>query len=122
MRLGAENGNSFEFSIVGYQFPDADEMWDANWLLIRVDVRTEDAAWCKTDPCLLTADVAALADWLEDPEGELAFMEPNLAFECLERDGSDARLRVWFELESRPDWAPSRTAGERDVKVELRVP
>ena len=125
MQLTGRNDNSLTLSIQGYEFPEAPEApeddWDANWLVIRVDVRNDEGNWTATAPCLTTREVVELADWLEDPAGELDFTEPNLVFEfVLEHDG-DVQLRVWFELESRPDWAESRVAGERDLSADLTV-
>ena len=55
-------------------------------------------------------------------DGELDFTEPNLAFELVEASSQEVRLRVWFELESRPDWAPKHFAGDDpDLCVDLPV-
>ena len=40
----------------------------------------------------------------------MGFMEPNLRFECL-TDEEPVRIRVWFEGEARPEWAPWDTWG-----------
>ena len=121
MQLTGRNDNSVTLSIKRYQFTDADDDWDANWLVIRADVRNDEGHWTATNPCLTTREIVALADWLEDPAGQLDFTEPNLAFECVGRQNDEIALRVWFELELRPDWAESRVAGERDLCAVLTV-
>jgi len=121
VQLTGRNDNSLALTILGYQFPDSDDYFDANWLVVRADVRNDDGSWSATSPCLLTSNVAELASWLEAPVGELEFMEPNLAFECLALDDDTADLRVWFELEFRPEWAENRVAGQRDLSANLTV-
>jgi hypothetical protein len=116
VRLIGDEDTSFALNLLGYQFPNADEYWDANWLVIRIDVRNDEGKWSATSAALLTSEAAKLADWLEAPTGELEFLEPNLVFEAI-----DGRVRVWFELEFRPDWAERRWVGERDLCVDLTV-
>jgi hypothetical protein len=64
--------------------------------------------WTSCHPSLPTIEVEELARWLEavadakEVDGELEFMEPNLAFQLDEISGSEIHLRVWFECESRP--------------------
>jgi hypothetical protein len=99
------NGNSwFRLRVVGYQFPDADNVDDANWLMINGECSLEGRQWAFTDPCLETWDLVELANWLEAlAAGQaapmvLAFTEPNLEFQVV---GGNA-LRIVFSLESAP--------------------
>jgi hypothetical protein len=127
--LADKNGSRFELTILGYQYPAiVDDEWDSNWLNIRIHAQTERGGWSATDPSLTTADVVRLADWLDAvAEGriqkceEVDFIEPNLAFGLHTEAGDKVTLRIWFELESRPPWAPSSAAGERDVWIDLDV-
>jgi hypothetical protein len=128
MLLVGMNGNRLELLIGGYQFPaGADNKWDSNWLNITIDVLNERGSWTNTDPSLLTSDVEDLADWLESvaedraESSEITFLEPNISFGLCSRSGDNLTLRVWFELESRPTWAPSDVAGDRDLWVDLDV-
>jgi hypothetical protein len=123
LQLTGRNDHSVTLTITGYEFPNAEGLdeFDANWLVIRADVRNDDGNWRKSSACLLTSEVAALADWLDSPGGELDFIEPNLTFECIDRSADEARLIVWFELELRPDWANSGVAGQRDLSADLTV-
>lgn len=89
--------------------------------------RPERGRWRSTDPSLLAGDVERLADWLEGGvegparDAEIDFLEPNLSFALYRASGDDVTLRVWFELESRPPWAPNDAAGARDLWLDLEV-
>jgi hypothetical protein len=126
--LVGTNGSRFELDVVGYQFPAIeDDEWDSNWLNITTHVQSERGSWSSTDPSLLTADIERLADWLDGvadgraQDAEIDFMEPNLSFELRRASGNDVTVRVWFELESRPPWAPADAAGARDLWLDLDV-
>jgi hypothetical protein len=128
VRLAGKNGNRFELTITGYQFPKiVDDEWDSNWLNVRIDVESERGNWSSTDPSLSTSDAAWLADWLDSvsesraERHEVGFLEPNLSFELLDESADELILRVWFELESRPAWAPADGADARDLWVDLDV-
>ena len=111
MHLAGPDG-SFDLTLVGYQFPHlASAPWDSNWLQVRVAVQHRRGSWTATDPCLLTYEVAGLADWLEalasgsaaDPEQ--SFLEPCLRFEVQEGPRGQLVLQACFEHELRPPWA-----------------
>lgn len=129
MRMTGSDGGEFGLEIVGYEFPEqVGDTESNNILLIRVDASTSGGSWSASDPCLQTWDIARLADWLEDLAGkrrtvwsEQSFTEPNLSFHVLHNAGDRAIVRVYFELELRPPWSPSRWAGLRDVWVDLDV-
>lgn len=125
MKLTSRNGSQLGLSIVGYQFPDlATVPYDSNWLNICVRVVHPRGSWTATDPSLLTYEVARLADWLDAVargarvEPEESFLEPNLRFE-LTHSSLEPSLRVYFDLESRPKWAPVDGAGNDDLYVEF---
>jgi hypothetical protein len=125
MLLSGAGGDSLEISISGYQFPQATGGDDADWLLVEVRASTGGRTWHSRDPSLQTFEVEALARWFEGiahgssfPDA-CDFVEPNLSFELVRVDRARAELRVYFELESRPRWAPAAGAGLRDVWVTL---
>jgi hypothetical protein len=126
MRLASKDGQMFEMRIVGYQFPHLETVeYDSNWLIIAGDVIHPNGSWRFSDPCLLTYEGKRLASWMESiAEGEpvesiCGFIEPNLQFRAVL--GVDLRvLRVYFELEARPKWAPKR-APKDDLWVEFPV-
>ena len=127
MQLYGIDGQSVELHIVGYQFPDlAAVEYDSNWLRIEGHVHHLQGPWSFQDPCLLTYEVTRLANWLdalaqEKPDSdEIDFIEPNLSFRIVHSHAS-AVLRVYFELEARPNWAAVASAGVNDLWVEFPV-
>lgn len=100
----AHDDSSVRLTIARYQFPD---IADDDWLIIDGVVRLSGREWRFRDPCLMTHEVARLADWLEacvrgDAERPYCgFIEPNLQFDLVD----PATLRIGFALESAPPWA-----------------
>jgi hypothetical protein len=126
MILASDSGDRLELELLGYQFEESTDGWDPNWLLVRVEAEVDGRRWEATDPCLLAHEVSRLADWLECladgvEVAPVTFLEPNLSFAVIERGGKHLRVRAWFELELRPSWAASDTAGERDLAADLVV-
>jgi hypothetical protein len=126
VKLIGANGNEFELTVAGYQFPNIeDDRWDSNWLHVAIDVRTDNGSWTSTDPSLLTSDVERLASWLDSVAAdrtdvsEISFLEPNLSFGLHSQAGDTLTIRVWFELESRPAWAEKRFVGDRDFFIDI---
>jgi hypothetical protein len=127
MQLAAPDGQSIELVITGYQFPDRQtEEYDSNWLQIEGRVQHPNGGWTFRDPCLLTYEVASLADWLDrvgsgsDAKSSIGFLEPNLSLELL-TSSPHLSIRVYFHLESRPPWAPRGHVDDDDVWVEIPV-
>jgi hypothetical protein len=114
--LRGRNGEQLRLRIRGYEFPDTpDDVWDSNWLLIAVDVRSAHGVWSHTRPCLLTWDVDSLVDWLEEASAgrepaELRFMEPDLAF-VLTPPGNQG-IRVFVGSRLLPGWNPEAVASD----------
>ena len=107
MTLQGEHGLRFDLSIDGYQFPEILYGDDANWLMVRGEVRHPHGDWTFRDPCLETSDLERLADWFDGiatgrSEAEEDFLEPNLSFEY---DSSPATISVTFSHESVPAWS-----------------
>jgi hypothetical protein len=121
--LAGDNGHRLELELLGYQFPAIeDDERDSNWLNIRISATNDQGSWNATDPSIGTVEVAELADWLEaiaereEPACELEFIEPNLAFELAETNGS-VRLRAWFELRAETPVGPGRRSpGSRSMR------
>jgi hypothetical protein len=90
MKIRDRHGATFELTPVGYQFPSADDLHDRNWLNVQVRVTSAHGSWGGVDPCLLTWELDALAQWMRawargaagTAEPALEFMEPELDFEC----------------------------------------
>jgi len=125
MRLSATDGDYVDLQVSRYQFAEADNEWDADWLQIRLDASREGRTWTTTDPMLLTWEVKKLAEWLDEgavmPEAssELGFLEPNLTFERRPGKNQKVDVTIWLELEARPRWAQKGFVSERDFSVDL---
>lgn len=115
----------FELTLAGYQFPEmTDDEHDANWLEVRIAVRTREGSYTRTDPCYLTWEVGWLAMWLDNivrdipHSSEIGGLEPELAFEHLVTEADVVTLRVRATHGSRPPWTDRR--GE--MTLDLRIP
>jgi len=108
VKLQDAGGTSFELWAERYQFPNATEYWDANWLMVRGVVEHPSGSWRFFDPCLTTAELGSLARWLDSvalqvpSEPVCLFTEPNLRFELLAEP--EPAIHVTFSHESAPDW------------------
>ena len=108
MRLHDGQGVTFELGVDGYQFPDSDEYWDANWLMVRGRIEHPRESWTFRDPCLTTFELEQLAEWFEsvvagkaDPANGY-FTEPNLHFS--QGSTPEPTIDVTFAYESAPPW------------------
>ncbi len=138
VELISRDGARVALRPTGYQFSQGSASrgdWDANWLLVRGQVRTPTGrSWSFHDPCLTTWECVELLDWLtaasrgdilpsEAPaegEGLLAFTEPNLAFSVAEISAGDLVIRVHLSLESAPS-GPDQTWDLYECEVPLKV-
>ena len=110
MKIKGIKNHSIEIRIVNYELPYTGEAYDDNWLDIYVHVKNDVENWETVGPCLLTAEVHELIDWLDllsrDQEPEYTqqrFLEPNLAFYLLNsHDHWKKRLRIEFDAECKP--------------------
>jgi hypothetical protein len=132
VRLLSRDGTSIEIRPIDHEFganPETQDGtdWDANWLVVRGDVKTaESREWTFADPCLTTwqarkfgawlhavvdGSVPPVADWSVEA-GLLHFTEPNLALSLEERTEERVRLRIHLSLEASPPWLqePDRPA------------
>lgn len=99
MKLTDHRGTSVELSAIRYEFPQITrEQYDANRLVIGGRLEKDGAAWKFQDPCLLTNEVLALAEWFDElrrnphKNSEISFIEPNFYFKW-----SSGALRVDLE-------------------------
>ena len=121
MLLKGQENTEFELTISGYQNPDqTSEPFDADWLKIDIRVVHPKGTWRIIDPCLLTWEVQAIAEWFDKLASgtmsnlEQDFVEPNLSMKLIGN-----KLRVYFELECRPPWARSSYANLNDLWIDL---
>jgi hypothetical protein len=117
MIFNGTNNQTVEFQILNYQFPEInDGDWDGNWLLIYLDVKSDLGNWQTTDPSLTTWDMQYLIDWFlslssdkELEENPLVFVEPNLKFWFIRTENGKKKVKIKFDLESRPKSADDHT-------------
>lgn len=97
------NNNSFVMSLVGYQFPELEDVeYDSNWLNVKIALSHQRGKWSTIDPALLTYEVQWLIDWLKAVSArkydnrQVSFMEPCLSFHLSPAEGcaaSDTLMR-----------------------------
>ncbi len=121
MIFRSPDGAEFELVVLRYAYPSG------RWQESYTRAKTELGSWEVTDPSLEVPELRSLSKWLSahatghTRRREMGFTEPNLRFEMVHSRGEELTLRVYFELESRPPWAYSASAGQRDVWVDLQV-
>jgi len=128
MKIFGIDGQSFELKILRYEFPEEEIAdYDSNWLIIEINVNHPKGAWVSSHPSLLTYEVSSLADWLENiDKGEIVdpeecFIEHNLRFQLTNTNPKDKKLRIYFELESRPKWASVDDDRWGEIWVEFQI-
>lgn len=108
--FGGVDGQSVELRIAGYEFAEATDQLDLNWLIIGVKVDTSPENWEAEDPSLLTWELRSMVHWFDRlAEGKrprykhLVFTEPNLSFKLLNSSTVPLkRIRILFDMELRP--------------------
>ena len=58
-------GHSITIEFQGYEFPEENEDYDANWVVVKIAARNENASWSRISACLFTWDILRLALWLD---------------------------------------------------------
>jgi hypothetical protein len=121
----SNDNSSIELRIVNYQYPDnSRDQYDADWLRIEGVVTHPSGNWRFCDPCLLTWEAFALAQWLDFWDGNsgvnaaIKFIEPNISFSKTNASLGSV-LRIRFELESRPPWSKKKFVGESDLWLDF---
>ena len=124
MHLQSES-NSFDLTIVDYQFPEiVDGEYDSNWLSIEVAVTAQQGSWRFCQPCLLVWEAGSIQDYLDQlaagvaPERELAFTEPFLFF----AKNSKNDLKITFGAEAIPPWFEASANGGGLFCLEFALP
>jgi hypothetical protein len=111
--------------------------WDANWLVIRGDIKTTDGRrWSFEDPCLTTREARELGQWLRgvvsgvvaaspslpvEPGRLEIFTEPALALSLEDRGQQDARVRLHLSQEALPPWLDSDSPDEFEFFIPFHV-
>ncbi len=115
-------------TVRGYQFPDAADYWDGNWLVVEAALSAPGCRVAHSGPFLRTDEFArfetALAS-LDAGDGDAAAMtpmEPDLAL-AIAREGSLGALSVTVELSPDRQTQAHRVtfAGDRSDLPRLRA-
>ena len=85
MIIKGTHEQQFEIRILGYQYPDATEYFDAIWLNVYFEYKSTDESWHYTDPSFMIGDVEAIVNWFNKladnckPEyNSMRFLDTNL--------------------------------------------
>ncbi|MBL1275325.1 MAG: hypothetical protein COB30_004505 [Ectothiorhodospiraceae bacterium] len=76
----------FDLDVVGYEFPNAIDHDDANWLAVKISASDDDFTWEAEDSCLLTSELNEFKYWLQaisnrQPVNKIiSFLEGELSF------------------------------------------
>ena len=110
MLIAGKDGQQVDIKILGYQYPDnSNNEWDANWLRIYLNVKSNVGQWQTVDPSLTSWEFKQLTEWFADLasdkktiQNEITFTEPNLSFYIIKKPGDRKIIQIRFDLESRP--------------------
>ncbi|KEK22905.1 WapI family immunity protein [Bacillus gaemokensis] len=94
--------------IVKYQFENAEDKYDRNWLMVKLKFSEEKRVFETMDPCLETHELQYMIKWFQllpkPTYNELDFTEPNLAFEFMGEKENEFHIVVHLSHESKPSW------------------
>lgn len=110
MMFKAVKHQSIELRIAGYQFPEATNELDRNWLNIGVKVDTGQEDWEAENPALLTWELLSMVHWFErlaarkrPHYNHLCFTEPTFRSSLLNLSTKPLqRILILFDMELRP--------------------
>jgi hypothetical protein len=120
VKISSTNGNALEVSVVGYQFPNADDPAQRySWHMVAGTATQGDVSWRFRWQALGCNESSRVGPWLrsvatavtgatEEVAGHpprLAFTEPNLAFAVVGARQGSVLLRIEFDLEFHRDRA-----------------
>ena len=78
-----DSTKSVRISIIGYEFPHSNELYDANWLIVQAVHFNGGKRETLRDACLLTWELVKLRDCFSEKifkELDLQFIEPEISF------------------------------------------
>ena len=135
MRIGKDGGDWIRLGLVGYQFPDAEDVRKrCSWHVVEGEASCPDGAWDFRWQALACDESVRLIDWLRmaadwlEAEAPVSgwvpagtdFTEPNLSFSVNHDRGGGGLMIVMLNMEFRPPWrAPSGTV---DIPTVLHIP
>ena len=121
MKIFGRN-SKFELEVAGYEFKNANEYYDANWLKIKITAEDEVNSWSATDNCLLTYELENLSEWFRDllkadeDQYEIEFMENELKFKF---DSNNDRLSIILDFNLHPKGEMFEYGDDGDEPYEL---
>lgn len=99
---------SLHLEVVNYQYKDAKDECDRNWLRVKAKLSEENKVFETMDPFLQTYDLQYMIKWFESlpnpTYNELDFIEPNLAFEFMGGKAGEFNIVIRLSLELNPTW------------------
>ncbi|GLU36057.1 MAG: hypothetical protein AB7E55_03745 [Pigmentiphaga sp.] len=102
MIIVKDDASCFSFDVVGYQYSHSKDIYDSNWLIVKMAARVGELYWCATDACLRTFELLALKEWLQDLSccwvsgSQLRFTEGEIGFLAGESGVIDVVLDFGF--------------------------
>jgi hypothetical protein len=133
--LSGSDGDLLVLRVTGYQFPDAKDLRQRySWHNVEGEATCREGSWTFRFPALTCDESARVSSWLQRAadwceagpnRGEavvmaLAFTEPNLSLQAVERLLDSVVLAVGLDLEFQPPWHKRTGAGDPFV-LRLRV-
>ena len=114
-------------TVIDYEFPEVhDDRYDSNWLIIEIRATRAKDSCSAAYPCMLTGELAELADWLDavadgkNATLQLGFFEPNLHFEVTE--SAPKKLCVYIDAELKPAGVLGDDSGIDDpIRIEFEL-
>ncbi|WP_141562854.1 WapI family immunity protein [Pseudomonas sp. ICMP 8385] len=118
-----DRGNKFALSIQAYEFPEANDELDANWLVVGIEIEQEDGVgWRAHGPYLRTRELVKLLRWLQNltvkaTPSRMDFMEGELAFDYTD----DMLLGIKLDFSFHPKGAEYDYLVDRECSLYFRV-
>ncbi|MDM5239593.1 PadR family transcriptional regulator [Bacillus cereus] len=111
---------SLHLEVVKYEFENANNACDRNWLMVKAKLSEENKVFETMDPFLQTSDLLYMIKWfqsLPNPTyNELDFIEPNLAFEFMGEKEGEFHIVIRLSLELNPSWCK-----EEEYEFSIRI-
>ncbi|MDI6105506.1 hypothetical protein QLQ12_43685 [Actinoplanes sp. NEAU-A12] len=128
VRLIDAAGYGVDLRVVGYQFPDAEDLsLRHSWHVVEGTATSPEGSWRFRYPALTCDDSVYVARWLRRTAGQglppagtdaapgvppiLSFTEPNLSMTLVEHSATQVVLDIGLDVEFSPPWAHRPRAG-----------
>ncbi|KAE9651716.1 hypothetical protein EJD88_18370 [Pseudomonas sp. PB105] len=119
----SDRGNKFSCEVKTYEFPNAKDDLDANWLIICIKAEQEvEGSWTACGPYLRTHELVSLSKWLKSLQVEMLpsrieFMEGELAFEF----SGDMKFVVMLDFNFHPRSAVYDYSSDREFPLYFSI-